>query len=469
MNKKTRIISLMLVLTLVIIPIQSVFAVEDSYEQVTDEELSYIKGMIEFVDKHYLYDVKKEQLIEGAIKGIFSELDKYSDYYTKEEFAKLIKDVSGEFVGVGIRIKKEGDYITVIAPIKNSPSQKVGIKPGDKIETVDQVDVKGYDIKDFMDLLLGEEGTEVKLGIKRDGINKTLYFNIKREVIELNPVKYNIMENNIGYIELSEFNKQTYKHIKEALDLFDKENIKDIIIDLRYNPGGYLKQVISVSRLFIPKGPIVHIKEPDGSMETYKSNLNKNKYNIAVLINSESASASEIFAAAIKDRKAGTLIGETTYGKGVVQRIVPLKNGDGIKLTMSEYLGPNKESINKIGVNPDILVDDLLASIQERLVRIPNFDFNKDYKLNSVGLDVLAAEELLDIMGYDIDKCDGIYDEKTYKSLRKFQRDNGIKDNGIIDKTTKQMLDSTLAKYLQNNKKDLQKDKAIEVLIKGRK
>jgi len=322
------------------------------------QELNYLGKMLQLIKANYPYDITERELMDGAMKGLFYNLDEYSNYYTEREFKQLSEDVSGDFGGIGVNITRKNDYITVITPLKGTPGYKAGILPGDIIVSVDGIDVTKYTTRDVSELIRGEPGTKVNLGIVRADNPNPIYIEIAREKIEINPVDYEILEDNIGYIRITEFNNHTLENIIKVLNNFNKNKVNDIIFDIRNNPGGSLNEVINVLRLIVPKGPIVHVKNSDGSIQTYSAFANVPKYNMAVLVNRGSASAAEIFAGAIKDRKLGTIIGTTTFGKGTVQTLIPLTNGGGIKLTIAEYLTANKNPVNKVGVEPDIVVED---------------------------------------------------------------------------------------------------------------
>lgn len=330
-----------------------------SYGQSVSEpkyDLEYFLGVMDYVKENYAFEISDQELLEGAIKGLFYNLDEYSEYYTKEELQRLMEGVSGDFVGIGVYITEKDGYITVISPIEGSPAQKAGLKPEDKIVIVDGKNIEGISSDEAVNLIKGEKGTKVRLGIKRGDKKEILYFDITRDEIKINPVSYRIMDNNIGYIRITQFNDHVYENLVPVLKEFDKKNISKVVVDLRDNPGGYLDEVIQVSRLFIPSGPIVHIKYKDSTVNTHYSYQAKTKYRLAVLVNQGSASASEIFTGAVQDRKVGTIVGVTTFGKGVVQDIIPLTNGDGIKLTVAEYLTPNRRYIHGKGIVPDIVV-----------------------------------------------------------------------------------------------------------------
>ena len=320
-------------------------------------DLNYFNQIMTYIEQNYVNDISQDDLLEGAIQGLFYNLDDHSEYYTKEEFELLMQDIDGNFVGIGVVISQNKDgEIEVVTPLEGSPAEKAGMKSGDIIVSVNGKSIKGLSTDEVVSLITGKVGTKVKIGVKRVGKTAPIYFNITRDEIKINPISHKILEGDIGYINISQFNDNTYEKILPVLKEFDSAGISDIIIDLRDNPGGLLDEVVKVSRKFIPNGPIVHIKHRGKIVETYNSHLPKAKYKLAVLVNENSASASEIFAGAVQDTKVGTIIGVTTYGKGTVQQLLPLPNGDGIKLTIAEYLTPKKRSINGKGVVPDIEV-----------------------------------------------------------------------------------------------------------------
>ncbi|SHD76227.1 S41 family peptidase [Schnuerera ultunensis] len=338
--------ALILALSILLTPIRPI--AESGYD------LEYFIQIMGLVQQNYVYELREEELLQGAIKGLFDTLDENSQYYTEEEFQDLIDDLSGDFVGIGVYIKEEKGSIIITNPIKGSPADKAGIKPGDQIISVDGKDIKGKSLQEVINLIKGKPNTPVKIGVRRG--QKDIYKDMKRAEIKINPVEYEILENKIGYIKISQFNPHTYENVVSALGKLDKENISSIIIDLRDNPGGLLGEVVNMSNLFIPEGPIVHIKYREDVEQTYYSKLKKPKYKLVVLVNENSASASEIFAGAVQDTKVGTILGVPTYGKGTVQQIIPLVKGDGMKLTIAEYQTPNRRNIHNKGIQPDIIV-----------------------------------------------------------------------------------------------------------------
>ncbi|MDR7869642.1 MAG: S41 family peptidase [Tissierellaceae bacterium] len=340
-------ISLIMLMTILVSPIQT-------YAQAQDLDLEYFNGIVNLVEDNYVEEKSMEEYLNGSIDGLFDSLDDYSDYYTKEEFSKLNEDLEGNFIGIGAYIAEENGYIKIVRPIKGSPAEKAGLLPNDIIVTVGGKTTKGLTAEEATKLIKGELGTKVKLRIRRKNYIKIV--TVIRDNIVIDPVDYKIIDDT-GYIILEQFNTNAYEKMLQSLGYMDKNNISKIILDLRNNPGGFLDQAIYIANLFVPEGPVVHIKYGKKGIDTYHSFLNHIQYDLVVLVNENSASASEILAGAIKDTKAGQIVGVTTFGKGTVQQVITLPRGDGIKLTIAEYFSPNMSKIDGVGVEPDMVVE----------------------------------------------------------------------------------------------------------------
>jgi carboxyl-terminal processing protease len=279
-----------------------------------------------------------------------------------EIFQEMQTETSGEFGGLGIEVSMEAGVVKVITPIDDTPASKAGIKAGDYIVKIDNVQVQGKSLSEAVDLMRGLVGTDIELTVRRRGVKKALTFNITREIIEVQSVKSDLLENNIGYIRLTSFNDNSSNQIKKQIKkLKENENLKAFILDLRNNPGGLLSQAIKISDFFLDNGEIVSTKSRKKSDNrkwfARKGDITEGK-TLVVLINYGSASASEIVAGALKDHKRAIIIGENSYGKGSVQSIIPLKNKGAIRLTVSKYYLPSGKSISEVGVKPDIEVNE---------------------------------------------------------------------------------------------------------------
>ena len=316
-------------------------------------------------------DIDLDIVIQGAIRGMLKALDDpYTRYMDPQALKREQEDMFlGRFGGLGIIISIKDEQLTIISPIEDTPAYRAGIKAGDKIVEIDGKLTEGIELNEAVDILRGEKGTEVTLGVKRENVEEVLKITIIRDIIEVKAVKREVMgkDNNIGYIRITTFNVNTEPELKEVLNEFNKDsNIQGIILDLRNNPGGLLDSAIEVASQFIKEGPVVHIKDRDGIVATIESRGNKYPdWPLFVLINEGSASASEIVAGAVQDSGRGILLGEKTFGKGVVQQVFNLYDGSGIAITTSEYYTPSERSINHIGIDPDILVEPVEDSEQD--------------------------------------------------------------------------------------------------------
>tara|TARA_E500000331_G_C17252051_1_gene711582 strand:+ start:405 stop:1541 length:1137 start_codon:yes stop_codon:yes gene_type:complete len=324
------------------------------------DKIDLFSDVLNKINNEYVDEVDQSKMMDSAINGVLQSLDPYSGYLSPEIFENMQTETSGEFGGLGIEVSMEAGVVKVISPIDNSPAYKVGVKAGDYIVKINNIQVQGKTLSEAVDLMRGPVGTKIEITIRRVGVKKALVFNIEREIIEIQSVKSEILNNNVGYIRLTSFNENSSDQIKNELKKFNKNNnIKGYIFDLRNNPGGLLSQAIRISDYFLENGEIVSTKSRKSSENrkwfAKKGDIIKGKV-LIVLINYGSASASEIVAGALKDHKRAILVGENSYGKGSVQSILPLKNRGAIKLTVSKYYLPSGQSISEVGVTPDILI-----------------------------------------------------------------------------------------------------------------
>lgn len=324
------------------------------------KQLKPIYDIFRLIKKKYVKDVDTNILVEGAIKGMTESLgDPYSVYMNPTDFQDFIISVNGSFEGVGISLgyDEETNEIVVIAPIEGAPAHNAGILPKDRIIKVDNVDLKGKSTDDAVKLMRGEKGTKVTLYIKRDGEDEILKFDLVRDNIRLKTVRYKILEDDIGYIKITSFDSKTGDEFENAVDALEKRHVKGIVLDLRNNPGGSLQESVQVADRMLGKGVVVSTEVKYKNMtETYHSDEKKLSLPLAVLINENSASASEIVAGAIQDHKAGILVGKKTFGKGSVQELEPFGDGSGLKLTIAHYFTPNGRCIDGVGIQPDVEV-----------------------------------------------------------------------------------------------------------------
>ena len=347
---------------ILIISIFFIFFVEKGYSA-NDEIYKKIDVFSEVLDKinnEFVDDIDQNEIMDAAINGVLQSLDPYSAYLSPEMLKEMQTETSGQFGGLGIEVGMEAGVVKVISPIDNSPADRVGVKAGDYIVKINEIQVQGKSLTEAVEIMRGPVGSEIEITVRRKGVKKALIFNIIREIIKIESVKSNVLDNTIGYIRLTSFNENSSDQIKSKIKELNKnEKVKGYILDLRNNPGGLLSQAIKISDFFLDQGEIV-------STKGRKSSENKKWFakdgdlidgkNLIVLINYGSASASEIVAGALKDHKRAILVGENSYGKGSVQSVIPLQNRGAIRLTISKYYLPSGKSISEVGVTPDIEV-----------------------------------------------------------------------------------------------------------------
>ena len=327
------------------------------------EKIDLFGEVLDNINKEYVDEVDQSEMMDSAINGVLQSLDPYSAYMGPELFKEMQTDTRGEFGGLGIEIGMEAGVVKVISPIDDTPAARAGIKAGDYIVKIGEEQVQGKSLLEAVKLMRGPVGSSIKLTVRRKNVKKSLEFNIVRKIIEVQSVSSKILgkEKNLGYIRLKSFNENSDKQFLKSIKNFEKKKIKGYVLDLRNNPGGLLTQAINITDFFLEDGEIVSTKGRKIS-ETRKffareGDEIKGKP-IVVLINNGSASASEIFAGALKDHKRAIILGESSYGKGSVQSIIPLQNGGGMRLTISKYYLPSGKSISEVGVIPDIIVEE---------------------------------------------------------------------------------------------------------------
>lgn len=431
----------------------------------------YLQEVIDLIKQKYNGDINEEDLVKAAVNAMFDNLDQYSDFYTQEEFDAIYGSYEGSVEGVGILVQQDEDYLTIIKVYSDSPAKKAGILAGDKIVEVNGKSVKGLQSDEVISKVKGPAGTKVKLGVQRQDTDGIITLEMERAQVIVPSVKYEVRED-IGYIYIESFIANTAEEVTEALNYFDSKNITKVILDMRNNPGGLVDQSVEVAERFVPKGLITTLDYKDAQMQDikYYSELEKIKYKLAVLVNGNTASASEILTGAIKDTNAGVVVGSKTFGKAKVQTFTPilspeafkrLNNGSGnktvdalevsayesdllgwAKMTIGMYYTPKGECIDLKGIEPDIAVKDSDEEIPVNLVEPLTVTVKP--KLGTQYLDVFNAECILKLLRYDVDTPDLTLDKKTFEAIKRFQKDSGLYSYGVLDFSTQKALNDKL-------------------------
>lgn len=349
---------------------------EEPYDNIV-EKLTLLQKL---VDTYYLEEVNSTAFADGIYKGFISSLeDPYSTYFTKEEYTALIESSSGVYHGIGAYVSQDvkTGIITIVKPFEGGPAYKAGLLPDDIIYKVEGVEVTGEDLTEVVSRMKGIEGTTVDITILREGVTDPMEFTIERQEIKVPTIEYEMLEGKIGYILITEFDEITVSQFSSAVKALEKKGMKGLVVDVRNNPGGLLHSVVNILDRLLPEGLIVYTEDKYGNrLEEKAEKPDQFNLPLAVLINGNSASASEIFAGAIQDYKIGTIVGTTSFGKGIVQKVIPLTDGTAVKLTISKYFTPKGRNIHGTGIAPDVEID--LSDEMKQEVTVPH---DKDNQL----------------------------------------------------------------------------------------
>ena len=337
----------------------SVFALNYFINSATGSVASTFKILwtLNILHNKYVEPVDNKKMVETTIKNLVASMgDPHTTYMNGELFKNFMSETKGEFSGIGVVVGQKDGLLTVVAPVEGSPGEQAGVKVGEKILKIDGQEIKDFSLEEAVGKIRGPKGTKVNLTLQAAD-SSIRDVEIVRDVIKTKTIAGKMLENDIGYIRISMFSENTAQDFAVKLEELDKLGMKKLVLDLRSNPGGLLDSCVKIANNLIPKGLIVSVVDKDGNKQEYLSKLEKSKYQLVVLVDKGSASASEIIAGAVKDSKAGTIVGQTTYGKGSVQTIIPLDYDSAIKVTIANYYTPSGISINGVGVQPDVVVE----------------------------------------------------------------------------------------------------------------
>lgn len=423
------------------------------------KEFEKLYAAFDTIKNSYFQDVDENKLVNGAIDGMIESLDDpYSDYMNEEEASHFHQSISSSFEGIGAEIQERDGFIVIVSPLKGSPAEKAGIRPEDKVLSVDGKSIQGMSSTEAVMLIRGEKGTKVELVIERPGTTEPFTVTIVRDTIPIETVYGEMLEDHIAKVQITSFSDHTSQELVDTLNDLQEQGMEGLILDLRQNPGGLLEQAIKISSLFVPSGEILfQVEDRDGNIEKMKSS-NRNNTNIplVVVIDKGSASASEILAAAVSESAGVPLVGENSFGKGTVQRAQDFSDGSNIKFTTEKWLTPDGNWIHEKGIKPDYEV----ALPEYANLTLINPD--EEFRLSSSSAQVKSAQGMLKALGFDPGREDGFFDENTEQSVKDFQAQHKLESTGVLTGATTLKLMEKLREHMNEN--DTQILKAVELL-----
>lgn len=440
---------------------------QEIIESISDSvALPKVVQAFQIIQEYFLESVEDDDLIEGAVRGMLNTLDDpYSEYMDSESMERFNEQIESSFEGIGAEVSMVDGRVTIVAPIKDSPAEKAGLRPNDQILTVDDESVEGLDLFEAVSKIRGEKGSEVTLEIIRPGVSNEITITLVRDTIPLETVYTESQEVNgdhVGFIQITSFSENTGARFKEDLATLEDEGIDGLVIDVRGNPGGLLPVIQDILQIFITKDqPYMQIEDGQGEVERYYSTLEEPKdYPISVLIDEGSASASEILAISLREAIDATIVGTTSFGKGTVQQTIPMGDGSSIKLTLFNWLSPEGASIHRVGVEPTIEVE------QPEYYYVAPIQVEEDaFVYNDSDDNIGFAQIMLRGLGYQVDRTDGYFSQQTEDALIQFQSDQSIEESGELNSQTAELLQVNLIEQIRSGENDLQREKAFEVLF----
>jgi len=438
---------------------------DNNNNQTTEKpkNLDKVFQAFDLIKEHYLEEIEDGELIEGAIQGMLGTLeDPYSSYMDDEATNRFTEQIESSFEGIGAEVSMVNGKVTIVAPIKDSPAEAVGLRPNDRIIKIDQESIDGLDLNEAVEKIRGERGTEVVLEIERDGTSENFEVTLIRDKIPIETVFASIEEvdgKKTGVLELTTFSQTTADEFFTELDKMEEEGIDGLVIDVRGNPGGLLNSIEDILRQFIPKDiPYIQTEDRTGEPVPFYSDLDEKKdYPISVLIDEGSASASEILAVAMKE-VGYDVVGTPSFGKGTVQNAMPMGDNSTLKLTVYKWLSPEGNWIHDVGVEPTV------EKKQPEYYYSNPIQVKDSYEFDDNDPQIANIQVMLNGIGYETDREDGYFDESTEIAVKKLQEDNDLDVTGVIDEDTAGIIETSVIERIREGKDDLQLEEALKVL-----
>jgi len=398
---------------------------EPAQEPVAVEELTLIREIITILEMTHLEEVDRQELMEGAYRGILEKLgDPQAGYLDPEEYENLLVQTEGTYGGIGIEVFYDDGYVTVVAPIAGTPGEKAGLSSGDRILSVDGIDLVDEGLNKAVSLMRGEPGTDLVLEVERPSVDEVLQFEITRAEVELDSVESEMLDEKTGYIKLTSFTETSAREFSEALEQLEQAGMEQLVLDLRNNPGGLLTAAIEIADLLMPEGPITHVTDGKEKVETYSSETEGLGIPMVTIVNEASVSAAEVLAGALQDSGTATLIGKQTFGKASVQNISELSDGSALRHTVATYETPDGRTIHEEGLTPDLEID------PPQLVKLAAEPISINLAEGDEGEEVETLQGLLKELGFYDHEITGYFDDHTTRALEDFQDEREIEITG---------------------------------------
>ncbi len=432
----------------------SVFAEEELSNEYTyvDKLFGYASEMYvdESLTKEEIFNMALNKYLEenpdavlDILKAGFSKIDDYTEFYTPNDYQQYVDSINHTFYGIGVIIQKNSDYVELVRVLKDGDAKAVGMEIGDKIIKVDGVDMKDKTVDEVQNAIVGELGTTVSITVLRG--DQELTFTLTRKAVSAATVDYLMLDDNIAYVSVLNFAQTTSQEFADVLEELDKNNVTRIILDLRDNPGGYLISAVEIANMIVPEGIIVQTmyRQSENNV-TFYSDLKEAKYKFAVLVNENTASAAEILTGAMQDSGIATVIGETTYGKAVIQEMFTLRDGNAFKITTGRYLTRNGREINHIGLEPDMYIVNTTEAID--VSKYDEIDYSAETRFADVSDNIIPIKERLYVMGYYMSDMGNVFDSELEAAVLDFQISKGLTPTGALDRITMVQIENEFAK-----------------------